>query len=170
MSFPFAASALGGMGMGMGIGLQTTNFPDNSHTVKDILYEVKEELSGDTEIIEVDGGRRGQRDDLETRIRHIESESARMSSENGVLKQLIMDSRLKQAIMQDKMERVLKTLYNVFMGGGNSNSLSISTNGSTGSMVPAPSRSSLAPQMLENLLFRLDSLQTYGLRSKKCAA
>ena len=154
------ASTLGGMGMG----LQISNFPDNSHIVKDILYEVKEQSSGDTEVVEIDGDRRGQREDLESRIRNIESESARMSSENVVLKQLIMDSRLKQAIMQDKMERVLKTLYNVFMGGGNSNSLSISTNGSSTSMVPVPTRSSLAPQMLENLLFRLDSLQTYGLR------
>ena len=150
------------------MGLQAPNFQDTSQTVKDILYEVKEDTSGETEIIEIDGGRRGQREDLESRIRHIECESARMSSENSVLKQLIMDSRMKQAIMQDKMERVLKTLYNVFMGGGNSNSLSISTNGSTGSMVPAPTRSALAPQMLENLLFRLDSLQTYGLRSEKC--
>ena len=109
----------------------------------------------------MDGSRQGLRDELEVRLLNVEQESARVTSENATLKQLIMESRHKQAVMQDKMERVLKTLYNVFMGGGNSNNLSISTNST---IVPAPTRSSLGPQMMENLLFRLDSLQSYGLR------
>ena len=100
----------------------------------------------------------------------MEAETVRVTGENVLLKQLILDSRQKQAVMQDKMEKVLKTLYNMFMGGGNSNNLSILHNPGGGqiaggpNMVPLPPRSSLAPQMLESLIFRLDSLQTYGLR------
>lgn len=126
-------------------------------------FDFKEEGTvNDSEQTGMDGSRhQGLRDELEVRLLNVEQESARVTSENATLKQLIMESRHKQAVMQDKMERILKTLYNVFMGGGNSNNLSISTNSA---IVPAPTRSSLGPQMMENLLFRLDSLQSYGLR------
>ena len=104
----------------------------------------------------------GGREELEMRLQSMESESARVASENLALKQLVMDSRHKQAIMQDKMERVLKTLYNVFMGGGNSNNLSISASNTDNES--SSNRTSLAPQMLETLMFRIDSSQNYGLR------
>ena len=164
----------------------------------------------DNLVIELSRQQQDMRNDFELRLQTMETESARVIGENLLLKQLILDARQKQALMQDKMEKVLKTLYNVFMGGGNSNPLSIlnnsdnytdfhsnntllnsninsnlnsnlntnpnsnsnnlhlvsteSENSNNSSLVPVPNRSSLAPQMLESLIFRLDSLQTLGVR------
>lgn len=141
-------------------------FTDGSQSLapKGLLtYDFKEDGSpADMELIGSDVRQQGVREELEMRLQNMESESARVASENIALKQLVMDSRHKQAVMQDKMERVLKTLYNVFMGGGNSNNLSISANGADTD--PSNNRASLAPQMLETLMFRIDSSQNYGLR------
>ena len=155
-----AAASLGNMGNNSII------FTDGSQSLapKGLLtYDFKEDGSpADMEHVGSDVRQQGVREELEMRLQNMESESARVASENIALKQLVMDSRHKQAVMQDKMERVLKTLYNVFMGGGNSNNLSISANGADND--PSSNRASLAPQMLETLMFRIDSSQNYGLR------
>ena len=151
------------------------------------------------------------RDEFEIRLQNMEEESVRVSTENIVLKQLILDSRQKQAIMQDRMEKVLKTLFNIFMGGVNNNnnnnnnhlaildandinlknvdtnnnintknilldsdsvstddksmnSLAVSSNSTDMISISSVPKPSLAPQMLESLIFRLDSLQSHGLR------
>lgn len=128
-----------------------------------LTFDFKDDGSpADMEHMGSDVRQQGVREELEMRLQSMESESARVASENLALKQLVMDSRHKQAIMQDKMERVLKTLYNVFMGGGNSNNLSISASNTDNES--SSNRTSLAPQMLETLMFRIDSSQNYGLR------
>ena len=150
------------------MGTSTNSFPDSSNVPIRSSYHFKDDNSGnesDTHVAD-----RNSSLDFEARLQNMEAETVRVTGENVLLKQLILDSRQKQAVMQDKMEKVLKTLYNMFMGGGNSNNLSILHNPGGGqiaggpNMVPLPPRSSLAPQMLESLIFRLDSLQTYGLR------
>ena len=35
-----------------------------------------------------------------------------------MLKRMFMESHHKNAVMQERMERVMKTLYTMFMGGG----------------------------------------------------
>ena len=63
------------------------------------------------------------RDEFERRLQEMEAESARIAGENVQLKQLVAESRAKQTRMQEKMEKVLKTMYNMFTGGA-ANSLS----------------------------------------------
>ena len=58
------------------------------------------------------------RDEFEKRMQEMEVESARIAGENVQLKQLVAESRAKQVRMQDKMEKVLKTMYNIFTGNG----------------------------------------------------
>ena len=52
------------------------------------------------------------------RIAQLESQQARISAENNALKQMMNDSKLKYEKMQDRMERVLHVLYQVFVASG----------------------------------------------------
>jgi hypothetical protein len=63
---------------------------------------------------------RALREEFEKRLQDIEAESARISGENLVLKQLVSESRSKQELMQDKMNRLLKVLYTLFITGSSS--------------------------------------------------
>ena len=194
-----AAASLGNMSSSA-----THNYTENilntgsSSTGKLIYENFKDDIINTGNDTDVNVRNQSVRDEFELRLQHIEVESVRVSTENIVLKQLIIDSRQKQAIMQDRMEKVLKTLFNIFMGNGaivnnnlstinsnninernninqnnmicnstsnddkSENSLAVSSNSTD--LVPVPSQPLLAPQMLESLLFRLDSLQSHGFR------
>jgi ferritin-like metal-binding protein YciE len=68
------------------------------------------------------------RENFEKRLKETEEKLAEMSElqsrqsylegENMFLKQVIVDSRSKQAVMQEKMERVLGLLYSAFVSSG----------------------------------------------------
>ena len=194
-----AASSLGNI-----TSSATHNYTENvlntgsSSTGKLIYENFKEDVINSGNDTDINVRNQSVRDEFELRLQHIEVESVRVSTENIVLKQLIIDSRQKQAIMQDRMEKVLKTLFNIFMGNGaivNNNLSSLNTNNSNDridinqnnmicnsasnddksdhslavssnstDLVQVPSQPVLAPQMLESLLFRLDSLQSHGFR------
>ena len=47
---------------------------------------------------------------------------AKLEGENNMLKRMFMESHTKNAIMQERMEKVMKTLYNMFMLGNGSGS------------------------------------------------
>lgn len=48
----------------------------------------------------------------------MENKIQKVELENSILKKLFTESHQKNLIMQERMERVLKTLYNVFMANG----------------------------------------------------
>lgn len=56
---------------------------------------------------------------LERRLAGIEQNSERLSRENVMLKQALMETRLNQTKMQEKMGSVLKMLYNAFVDNSN---------------------------------------------------
>lgn len=51
----------------------------------------------------------------------LEDRLGKLEGENQMLKQLFIESHNKNAIMQEKMDRVMKTIYHVFMGAGSIN-------------------------------------------------
>lgn len=48
----------------------------------------------------------------------LESRQTYLEGENMFLKQMVIEARQKQAVMQDKMERVVGLLYNAYMSSG----------------------------------------------------
>lgn len=48
--------------------------------------------------------------------RKMEAKLSKVEEENRMLKRMFMESHQKNLVMQDRMEKVLKTLYSVFMG------------------------------------------------------
>lgn len=54
----------------------------------------------------------------QVRIAQLESQQARISAENNALKQMMNESKMKYEKMQDRMERVLHVLYQVFVASG----------------------------------------------------
>jgi hypothetical protein len=54
------------------------------------------------------------REEFEKRM---EEKLSKVEGENQILKQLFLDSRKKNLLLQERMERVLQTLYAVFMNG-----------------------------------------------------
>lgn len=59
-----------------------------------------------------------QRSQRESFERRMEQKLASLQGENNMLKRMFMESHHKNAVMQERMERVMKTLYSMFMGGG----------------------------------------------------
>lgn len=55
-----------------------------------------------------------------SKLPELEERQSYLEGENNYLRQLVMDSRLKQKHMQDKMERVLKLLYSAYVSSGGS--------------------------------------------------
>ena len=56
----------------------------------------------------------------------MEQKLASLQGENNMLKRMFMESHHKNAVMQERMERVMKTLYTMFVngsGGGGANAL-----------------------------------------------
>jgi hypothetical protein len=150
--------------------------PDHKVSEDDLKSEMKSVLN---DLLQ----QKSSRDEFEKRIQDMEAESARVAGENLVLKSLVLDSRNKQSAMQEKMEKVLQTLYNMFMRGNNvalnNGNLTINSDGDSNegknndllplltegsNILPLLTRSSPSSQMLENLIYRLDSMQTYGLK------
>jgi hypothetical protein len=50
----------------------------------------------------------------------MEQKLATLHTENNMLKNMFLESHRKNALMQERMERVMKTLYTMFVGGGGS--------------------------------------------------
>jgi len=48
----------------------------------------------------------------------MEQKLASLQGENNMLKRMFMESHHKNAVMQERMERVMKTLYTMFVNGG----------------------------------------------------
>jgi hypothetical protein len=57
--------------------------------------------------------------------RRMEQKLAALEGENNMLKRMFLESHHKNAVMQERMERVMKTLYTMFMGGGNAPGLAL---------------------------------------------
>jgi hypothetical protein len=55
------------------------------------------------------------REEFEKRM---EEKLNRVEGENQILKRLFLESHQKNLVLQERMEKVLKTLYNVYMTGG----------------------------------------------------
>lgn len=62
----------------------------------------------------------------------MENKIQKIELENAILKKLFAESHQKNLIMQERMERVLKTLYNVFVGNGTVGQSPVIGNGSSG--------------------------------------
>lgn len=78
-------------------------------------------------------------EDFEKRLHDVEQQAAQLSTENIMLKHALVESRNKQTRMQDKMENVLKLLYNVFVAN-------------SGMLVPSGARASHLVSDLHSLL------------------
>jgi hypothetical protein len=55
------------------------------------------------------------REEFEKRM---EEKLTKVEGENQILKRLFLESHQKNLVLQERMEKVLKTLYNVYMTGG----------------------------------------------------
>jgi hypothetical protein len=100
------------------------------------------------------------------------SESARLARENLILRQMVTDSRHKQALLQEKGAKVLKTFYNVFMVETNdclSHSSAQDMKSFPTSSDTTSASSDSSPVTVESLIDRLQYIQTYGLRKSKNA-
>jgi len=109
----------------------------------------------------------GQRQEIVIKDPDNLSESARLARENLILRQIVIDSRHKQVLLQEKGSKVLKTFYNMFMVETN-NSLSHS---SAQDMKSCPTTSDTTstssdsfPVTVESLIDRLQYIQTYRFR------
>jgi hypothetical protein len=82
-----------------------------------------EDLATETDYVRMElNQQRSLRENFERRM---EQKLAALQGENNMLKRMFMESHHKNAVMQERMERVMKTLYNMFVGNGNGPGLAL---------------------------------------------
>jgi hypothetical protein len=114
-AYPTHSSGHPTSGGGGGGGYYPDPFPAHQMLPEDIATEtdyVRMELNQ----------QRSLRENFERRM---EQKLAALQGENNMLKRMFMESHHKNAVMQERMERVMKTLYNMFVGNGNGPGLAL---------------------------------------------
>ena len=60
------------------------------------------------------------RGEFENRLLELEDQQARLVDENKALRDLMVESKVKQDMMQERMNKILRTLYHIFSGSSSS--------------------------------------------------
>ena len=60
------------------------------------------------------------RGEFENRLLELEDQQARLVNENKALRDLMVESKVKQDMMQERMNKILRTLYHIFSGSSSS--------------------------------------------------
>eukprot|EP00428_Durinskia_dybowskii_P081129 CAMPEP_0170433518 /NCGR_PEP_ID=MMETSP0117_2-20130122/42547_1 /TAXON_ID=400756 /ORGANISM="Durinskia baltica, Strain CSIRO CS-38" /LENGTH=716 /DNA_ID=CAMNT_0010693285 /DNA_START=37 /DNA_END=2187 /DNA_ORIENTATION=- len=118
-AYPVTSGGGGGGGIGNGVGTVAGGGASAYYGESFSPGMLPDDIVNETDNVMMElTQQRAQRESFERRM---EQKLANLQGENNMLKRMFMESHHKNAVMQERMERVMKTLYTMFMGGSGGN-------------------------------------------------